>query len=104
MAWPSKSNRATKSKRAKESGKVGVKKKKILFTWNTVNEHTSLSFFYKVSSKNKVITTGFCIGLQFESIWRQQNSLYYTQVPDMLGCLRNMINYSWVIPSLHVLR
>ena len=28
MAWPSKSNRATKWKRAKESGKVGVKKKK----------------------------------------------------------------------------
>ena len=86
MAWPSKSNRATKSKRAKESGKAGGEK--ILFTWDTVNEHTSFSFFYthKVSSKNKVITTRFCTGLQFESIWRQQNSLYFTLVLDMLGC------------------
>lgn len=45
MAWPSKSNRATKPKRAKESGKARGVGGEILFTWNTVNEHTSLSFF-----------------------------------------------------------
>lgn len=59
MAWPSKSNRATKSKRAKESGKAGGEKSCLPGTQLMNIHHSAFFILIRYQVKIRLLPLGF---------------------------------------------